>query len=713
MKTRCITALAMSCFAIMDASSAAETDAPLTTTTAKDSGAQIDDIVVTARRVAESEQKVPVPVTAFGSAELANLSVQNATDLSGRAPNVQIAETGAGTGAMQVFIRGIGNDSLAFNLENPVGVYLDDVYMGRLQGALLDNLDFDRIEVLRGPQGTLYGRNSTVGALKYVTKDPDLDAEHYKASATFGDYSRFDTSASASIPLIAGVLATKIDVGTRSEVGYLQGVDANGKPNGQTADGINRQNARIATLWLPAEDWRVNIAADYSIDRSGTSQGTPLVSAADPTAACNSAASACAPLYGSPYRTGINNANEGHNKVAGLSAHVDNTTSWGSFKSITAYRRLDNFDAIDLSDVAGVNFQIPDTKKQNQISQEFQVASKADQALTWLGGVFYYRESIYHFADFIGVQLNDDHQISNSYAAFADATYRIIENLHFELGGRYSKDDKTIDRAVLPAAGGPATIAGSSSFSTEKATYKAGLDYEVLPDVMTYVTYSTGYRPGSFASTYAYPAVPAVLFGHTKDETAENLEVGVKSEWLDRRLRVNLSGFHTDYKDLQQQSSAFPYPITTYNIALKGLELETQARPIGPITLNGTLGMLDARITSGTKTGDRPRLTPKVQYSLSGEYKTELREGIDFFGGANLVHTSTYTTDDSNIPSVTQDAYSLVGAQIGLEFASGRYRVSIDGKNLTNKAYFVATSPDVEQYFGPPRMIYGSVTARF
>ena len=230
----------------------------------------VDEVIVSARRIEENQQRVPVPVTAFGEVQLQRLAVENATDLSGVVPNVQIAQTGAGTGAMEVFIRGIGLNALAFNLENPVGIYLDDVYLGRIQGALLDQLDFERIEVLRGPQGTLYGRNSTVGALKYVTKQPDLNESTFKADVSLGDYQRVETNASASFPIIPGTLAMKVDVGTRNVDGYIVGVDPTGKATGETGDGIDRQSARVAVLWLPAEDWNVRFTADYSVDRSGS-----------------------------------------------------------------------------------------------------------------------------------------------------------------------------------------------------------------------------------------------------------------------------------------------------------------------------------------------------------------------------------------------------------------------------------------------------------
>lgn len=673
--------------------------------------ASVEQVTVTARRVSENLQSTPVPVSAFGEAQLERLAVQNATDLSGVAPNVQIAQTGAGTGAMQVFIRGIGLNALAFNLENPVGVYLDDVYLGRIQGSLLDMLDFERIEILRGPQGTLYGRNSTVGALKYVTRGPDLNDAHFRGEATFGDYARADARVSASAPVIPGTLALKFDAATRSQDGYIIGVDAAGVPTGERGNGIHRQSARVAAVWLPAENWKVDLTADYAIDRSGSTQGTPITSV-NPPGPCNSAVAPCRDLFGSPYEAGLNNANSGHNLVAGGSARVEFDTGWGSFKSISSFRRLNGLDAIDFTAVPGAGSLLPDHKRQNQISQELQLASRPGQRLTWITGLFYFREHINHNSNFVFLQLNDDHQTSNSYAAFGDATYELFEAFHVDLGARVSKDDKKIDRAILPENGGPDVLAGSGSFSTNKTTYKVGFDYALTTDILAYATYSTGYRPGSYASTYAFPPVTPVLLGHTSTETASNVEVGVKSQWLDNRLRLNATAFHTNYNDLQQQSSTFPYPITTYNIALKGAELEVEARPLAALMFYASLGLLDAHISSGPQDGVRPRFTPKVQYSAGGEYRVPVAQA-ELFAGANVVYTSKFTTDDANIPSVTQDCYALFAAQLGLEFRDGKYRVSIDGKNLSNKVYFLATSPDSEKFYAPPRTIAGTFSVRF
>jgi iron complex outermembrane receptor protein len=675
-----------------------------------DAAGSVEEITVTARRVSENLQAAPVSVTAFSSGMLQQLAIEDATDFSGRAPNVQIMQTGAGAGAVSIFIRGIGNTALGFNLENPVGMYVDDVYLPRLQGSLIDLLDLDRVEILRGPQGTLYGRDSTVGALKYISKAPDLYDAHYTGEVVFGDFDRRDARVGVSIPVIQGTLAVKVDAATRSQDGYMVGVDPAGVPTGQLGNGIDRSSGRISALYTPNAQWRITLEADIANDRSGSTQATPLVAVGG--GACHSAVAPCRTLFNSPYDTGINSVNPGFDDTSGESAHVEYDAGWGLIKSITAYRTLKELDQIDLSQVPDTDRLLPDHKDQDQVSEELQLQSKNSGPFTWLAGLFYFREHITHYANFINIQLNDDDQNSNSYAAFADVTYAIIDDLRLDLGGRISTDEKTIDRAVLPVGGGPAIINGNNTFTETKGTYKAGLDYTITPDVMAYVSNSTGYRPGSFSSTYASPAVAPVVFGHTNAETAINTELGIKTEWLDHRLRANFDIFHTKYENEQTQATSFPYNVTATNFNFKGFEAEIDAKPFNELTIFANLGLLRASTLSGPQAGMHPHFAPSVEGSVGAEYKTPVAANVSLFAGVNDVYTSSFSTDPSDIPSVMQGAYSLLGAQLGLEFYDGKYRVYVDGKNLTDKAYFIATSPDAVQFYGPPRTVFVTLAAR-
>lgn len=678
-------------------------------TASRDESAGVDTVVVTARRRSESAQSVPLPVSAFGEAQFERLQIDDVVDLSGRSPNVQITRTGAGTGALQVFVRGIGQDALAFNVENPVGIYLDDVYLGRVQGAVLDILDFERVEILRGPQGTLYGRTSTVGALKYVTKAPDLTEAHVKGSVTLGDFRRADALVSASVPLIDSKLAVKLDVGTRRQEGYIEGVDASGIGTGEKGNEVNRSSARLALLWEPNDEWTIDLSLDYGSDRSGSSQATPI--------ACPMSG-ACTDVFGSPYKANIGFAENGRNDSWGASARVQYDFGFATLKSISAYRSMNNLDAIDFFGLAAAPFFIPDVKEQNQYSQELQLLSAGDTRLSWVTGLFYYAENTRHEADFLGFYANDDEQDSNTYAAFAEATYEVVESWNVTLGGRYSRDRKEIDRAILLPSVADPYFEGRDSFSTSEFTYKLGTDYRFSDQFLAYVTYSTGYRPAGYVQTYPGPgqADAGAALARTSNETSSNVEVGLKSQWFDDRLTLNLTGFVTDYEDLQAASDTAPFPVLSKDVRIKGVELEFDARPIEALTLYGALGLLDAEITTGPEDGITPRYAPDVQFSGGTEYRVPLSNDLEMFIGANAVYTSSFRTSDDravNPDAITQEAYTLVGAQVGVEIGGGKYRVAVDGKNLTDETYFLSTVPGGSRFYGPPRMVAVTFTANF
>ena len=393
---------------------------------------------------------------------------------------------------------------------------------------------------------------------------------------------------------------------------------------------------------------------------------------------------------------------------------------WATLKSITSYRILRDFDAVDLTGLPGADLLLPDHKNQHQVSEELQLLSNQNQRLTWVAGLFFYDENIRHSDNFINYWLNSDHQVSNSYAVYGDATYRITDKLHFEAGLRVSEDTKTIARTIYSFPLLTPLFDGTGSFSTSAVTYKLGLDYAVTPDSLAYLTYSTGYRPGSFGETYPGPAQIAsgAVLTHLNNETANNVELGLKNEFFDHHWRLNADAFYTQYSNLQTESSVSPYPVLSNNVDLKGVELETEAKPLGGLILFGNASYLAADIKSGPGAGSTLQYAPKFKFAIGGDYRQPITDNIALFLDASVTYTSTFTTDSPPVPSnillsVTQKSYSLVNAQVGADFDNGRYRVALSGKNLGNTVYFYGTSPGTEQFFGPPRMILGSLSVRY
>ncbi|WP_217430913.1 TonB-dependent receptor [Sphingomonas bacterium] len=679
-------------------------------TTESDAAPNNGDITVTARRRTETLQSVPVTMSALGQEQFERLAIRDTTDLNGLSPNVQVARTGAGTGAVQVFIRGIGQDALAFNVENPVGQYLDDVYLGRVQGALLDVLDLDRIEILRGPQGTLYGRNSTVGAVKYVTRQPDLDEAHFRGAFTYGNFRRVDATVSASIPLITDALAIKIDAGVRNREGYLDVVDGNGNKTGFHDNRIQRKSVRIALRYQPTSQLTVDLSADYSKDTGGSSSGTPL-------AGCSGdAPSSCTNLFGSPYKVGENGADDGYLSSYGVAGRVSYDTGSVTLKSISSFRGLHDFDSVDLGSLPNVSgLLLPDYKRQHQVSQELQASTNGMGPLNLTGGLFYFNENIRHDANFLNIDRVRDHQISNSYAGYVDATYKITKQWSIEAGGRYSRDRKQIDRTILNGGTGDQVIyTGSGKVRFQKLTYKVGTDYQVTPNILVYVNYGTGYRPGGYVFTYPLQDQidTGTVLNTTRNETAKNLETGIKTELFNRRLRFNLAGFITRYIGLQAADGNRPFPIVSKDLHISGVEADLEAHPVQAVTIYANGGYLHSRVVSGPTAGTTQRYVPKVQFTAGGEYRLPLTDESHIFVGGNVFHTTTFRTDDSFIPSVIQPGYTLLNGELGVETGNGRCRISIDGKNLTDKAYFLSTVPGLVRFFAPPRTVSATLAVR-
>jgi iron complex outermembrane receptor protein len=673
----------------------------------------IPEVVVTARRRAENLQDTPTAVSAFTQQDFERLQVFDVSDLSGAAPNLTIVQTGGGSsGTIQPFIRGVGQDNLGFNGESPIGIYLDDVYLGRVQGGLVDLLDFERVEVLNGPQGTLYGRNSTVGAIKYVTREPSLTANRFVGNVTLGDYDRRDVQMSASTPIIDDVLAFKLDFASRNQQGYLDGVDASGKLTGQHADGIHRDSGRFTLLWAPTDRLKIDLSGDISNDHSGVSLSSPVH-----CTPFGDAGGKCVPIFDSPYKTGIAAANDGYHNGWGAAARVTYDVDWATLKSISSIRGFHDYEPVDFTGDPSLTLLLPFWSKQQQISQEIQLASKEEGPFNWVTGLFYFHENIHEGAYYLGAYNNNDIQTADSYAVYGDATYEIFPAFRLTAGLRYSIDEKNIDRQVFVPGSQIPYVTASVPFSAHKLTYKAGFDYHFMPDLMTYFTYSTGYKPGGAASTWPGNLQQATAV--FQNETATNYELGVKSEWLNHRLIINGDGYWTNYEGLQATNTTnFNFVVYSKNVLIRGIELEVKAKPIQNVTLSANIGTIDTDIQSSTLlglgVGFPLRFAPKFEYKLGAEYRLPVgSDGSSVAVSANYFRTGGYASDEAYQPAFYQPAYSLFDAQLTYEFGDGHYRLSVAGKNLTDTVYARNTVPGFGFFYGPPRMIYGTVAVEF
>jgi iron complex outermembrane receptor protein len=652
---------------------------------ASDTG--LDEIVVTARKREERVQDVPIAVSAFDAGMMARAQIANVRDFDAAVPGLTISPTQGSQNSANVFIRGIGQDLSTILTESAVGIYVDGVYLARQIGGLMDLADIERVEVLRGPQGTLYGRNNIGGAVKLETRRPSTDGLDYKADVTVGSFQRVDVRGAVNLPL-SDTVAASLSVLTRNDAGYytnpLTGEELNAK---------DTQTIRGALAWNASERFALLVSADYSRDRSGFQVGTPYTSL-NPDVAV--------PVYGDPYYAAPGIPDTNRFSGWGGSVRMEWTMPYGTWTSITAFRKMNYVQAYDLSGtpfVAPPNFPGPTQKltrtlAQDQTSQELQFNSTWEGPLSLVAGVYWFREQGDENLGFVlapGVSLPFiADQVSKSIAAYAEATYRLSDRWSLTAGGRYTKDDKDLSRDGVFAG-----ITGD--YSKNDFTPRVMTSFKPADDAMLYASYAKGYQSGEFQP---FPSDPAAARVATNPQNVEAIEVGAKTEWFDNRLRLNLSAFRNDYTDLAVGVAGNGNLVeqTSADVRVEGIELEWMARASEHLMLSGHVAKLDSKYTrapggaNNPQVGDEAKNTPPLTVRVAADYTAPAFGSTEFVIGGTYTYTDEYYCLVPNIPWYRIDSKKLLDARIGLQAADGRWGVELGGKNLTDELYALQTT---------------------
>lgn len=710
---------ALGAFVLMVPAAQAQ-DAPV-----QDEAATVDEVIVTARRRDERLQDVPVAVTALGEQALQNLQVADIGDIEKAVPNLTL-HVGDASNAV-VYIRGVGQiDSLAF-ADPGVGIYVDDVYLGRAQGAFLDVYDVERIEVLRGPQGTLYGRNTIGGAVKFVSKALTNDLEG-SAEVTVGDYDRLDFRGSVNVPIVEDRFLAKFAVARASREGYST----------NTVDGSDDGDkdlwaGRAAFEWRASDDLTFRLNIDASSDTPDTSR-TPA---------------RATPVFGIPasadpfkVQADFNDLND--LKTAGVSLVADwRVSDTLGFKSITAHRQMSYDAKLDLDATELAIFGVYDFEDQDQFSQEFQLTYGGDR-LNWVAGLYYFQEDDRTYSGLYGPAIalvtgsvNDQH--NESYALYGQGTYDLTDRLSLTAGLRYTYERKDFDRtqkffdAATPfpvdyRQPGLLVTDISVEDSWSSLSPKIGLDYKPNEDVLLYVSASRGFKSGGFdgRSNDAAGARPY------DPETMWAYEAGIKSTWFDRRLIANFTVFHNDYTDLQLSSfvadpmGGFAALFTNAGAAtIRGAELEVTARPAPGLNLNATVGYLDAQYDEyigpgGLDISDQREIVNAPEWSarIGGTWRVPLSFGDVVLGADAAYRSKTYPTVSSS-EVLAQDGYTIVDAFVRYEAPEERWSLTLGGKNLTDEEY-ITHGFDLSDslgyqlaYYGAPRTVSLTLGVKF
>ncbi len=735
---------------------------------AKDApSSRVDDIVVTAQRREERLQNTPIAVTALSSANLEARGIQDITQLTSAVPNLNLisSDTLSASSTALVFIRGIGQPQVFIQNDPGVGIYVDGVYIGRSQGAIFNTLDLERIEVLRGPQGTLYGRNTIGGAINLIGKRPGPGFGG-QVGIEIGNYGKIDSTLKLNVPLSSKVFGSLAFSQTKHD-GYVRPL-ASPTCRSCSGDPLSNDNtwaARVALRALATDTLTLDLNADYTHRRNRPigirllsydgqvppfsfiyslpvtffHQGQPPESFADPV-----------PNTHQSGFTGYDNQN-----VYGTSFTAEWRSPIGVLKSISAYRGLHVSDQNDGDGSPLAIFSNASERiTQDQYSQEIQLQNTAfDGKLEFILGGFGYREhatSVQNFAAFLaegtGFQFfpfpqpgcfNLDappyygcpgmdggqfttYDVSNL-AAFSNGTFHITDKLSATAGLRYSYEHK---RLRYVEVGGPSpSVDDKQSFGSW--TPRFGLSYQASKDVLLYASYAQGYKSGNFNQYYSsYPTLgPPIV----QPETAKAYELGLKTTSSHQRLLFNVAGFYTNYSNQQLQVTGAPPAHAFVNAAqsrIYGVEVELQARPADFLRLDASLGYTHTEITKvtpgtfGVTQGSRLPFVPELTANFSSDLILPVGSGAKIDLRGEIQHLSSQTGDNQNTPNLITPARTLGNVRLSYLPRGRGLEIYAFVNNVADTRYRTATGSVFPALFtigvdGPPRTFGVGARYRF
>lgn len=737
-----------------------------TDTSTEGAGRDIAKVMVTARRRTELIQDVPGAVTSISGAELDKQAIPDITALADAMPSTTLKSSRGTNTTLTAFIRGVGQQDPVAGYEQGVGIYLDDIYLVRPQGALTDIYDLERIEVLRGPQGTLYGRNTIGGAIKYVTRKLAPQTT-FDAKATFGNYGEKDLVLKASTP-ISDMLRVGGTIGTFNRNGFGHNVIT-----GQ--DNYNKEvlAGRLSIELAPSSDLFIRLATDRTVDDSNPKQGYRLTAGPAP---------ANLPVLAGDYDTRSNlYAVNGHaqqviNQGTSLVAEYQIDPAL-SVKSITAYRKSKSYAPIDFDSLNTPLFEAPSIYSDNQKSQEFQLTYTGAK-FQGVAGVFWMKSNafnefdvLYNAAGGLSLYTRDDID-TKTWAAFADVSYNVSDTFNVNVGGRYTDDERRatifkktyLGLAGSPTLGNPAAVGGVANTdlgpdalhrTDTKFTPKLGFGWKMAPEHNVYGTASQGFKGGMYDPRMDLGGNPTSAASLIKrqgvnPEEVTAFELGIKSSMNGGTLQTNAAVFYTNYKNVQ-----IPGSIPTFDAAgnvngfagsltnagkakIKGLELEAVAHVTNALNISGMYSYTNAKydewlVASGTSLINVApyaefQNTPKHAANLSATYDWAMpvmgHSGtLSMMGGASY-KSKVYQTEfartgataalDATVPGnllLAQDAYTLLDAGLVWTSSDRKLQVGLHGRNLTDKRYKVAGYNfsgffnTVTTFYGDPRTV--------
>ena len=732
----------------------------------------LEVVMVTAQRRAEPLQNVPISVTAINGDRIQEGEIMSVSDIAAVTPNFVFTQFNIGE--PEYTVRGIGSTNDSAGSDPSVGMFIDDVYIGRTGGTSMDLYDLDRVEVLRGPQGTLFGKNVVGGAISMYTQKPTDEFES-RWGLTIGNLDRFMFRG-----LINGAISDtvngKFSFSVNQRDGYVENVI-----DGRDYMDEDNISLRGQLLFTPTDDLDMLVILDYSEDdQEGNCRNVNNLALNDPLGLAVFYPPVIAATTGGDLRKCALTAPAGQEReVGGALLKIDWDVRDMNFKSITAYRYADYqwfedlaglpqgttpFNLIDLAD-----------EESNQFSQEFRLISTGESEIDWLLGAFYLDEDVDRAENFIGsfasplaeqgfALLNGDvifaqNANTTSHALFGKVDWHFAEDWTLSLSGRWAKDRKSVDQAMInqedpafdvglltfldhpnprvvlgipanaPGDLFPYLITGSPDFLRTPYQIKAKdswsqflpsayLNWQFSNTAMAYLTYSEGYKSGAFQSQTPTPEAAATPL---EPENARNFEIGIKSEWFDRRLRFNASAFNIDYTDLQVFQLVGSLLVGgNAEATSRGVEMELTTLLTDTWIVGASYGYLDAEydiyeLGDDDLSGNKLPRAPENSFNLNSKYTWLLDSGAGVDLSVVYSWQDAFFLDPSNALSTLQPSYGELDAR--LSWRNDHWEATLWGRNLTDEIYrintFISNIAGTVDLWGMPRTYGVTVTYRY
>ena len=769
----------------------------------------LETVVVTARRVTENLQDTPIAISALNGDQLQARGFSNVLDMTKVSPNVTLQQAGSSGGKSAVaFIRGVGQSDFTLAFEPGVGFYMDDVYYGTIFGSIFDLTDVDHVEVLRGPQGTLFGKNNEGGAVRVFTTQPKGDNSGY-IEAGFGNYDRYQVKGAYDFALIPDKLLLRVSGGFEGVDGYVTRYDfvckhptlaGNLQRETTRADcklgtegGDESKAFRFNMIWKPTDELEVGLSGDFLDDNGETAASKTIAITSGGALGDYNTNVLLNPTSGfytgvpldqrfltdSPYTTystfkdtstGFKLDPTNDVKAWGISNTINWDTPMGvHVKNVLAYRAYRGNFSVDFSGAPLINAMYSNPKfVHHQLTEELNISGTAfDDKLDWVIGAYYYDgysrqgmgpviltsleiipPNIAPFCPLGCYGLNfytNDPVVVKNQSGFIHGEYHFTDKLSLEAGVRYSDESKkyTFTREIIPLnppnplftpafdpdypalsgfAGHP-----SATSSTSRLDPKVALQYQWTPDIMTYVQYATGYKGGGI-NPHPVFITDVQPFA---EEDLTSYEIGAKTQWFDNRLRANLAGFISDYKDLQitvVAPNAADIVQNAGHIRISGIEGEFDAEPVEGLLMNASFGYLHyhtidlgyaAGVPGGPTKTSKPAYIPTWKFNMGMQYAMPLQDAGTLTSRLDFTFQTKIYNDPSNNPLAKQGAYGLLDARVTWDSPDTNWEVAVQLKNALDKVYYVNMFDDsasvnaVTGQPGWPRTVMASVRRNF